>query len=236
MRQNKVGSKVGASLSTLVLVMAVIMFVTVIVQVSSSGYVQVGGYSLFRIVTGSMGDTIPVGTLLLCKSTEIEDIERGDIICFRSYNPQIFGQVVTHRVVNVIEGDDGQVVLETRGDANPSADIEKVTASNLIGRVQSYKKDDSIMVLLVDVLTDKIGFLILIMFPTLLVAGFILRSCIKNMRKEIDKALEAEKHQHLYTDEEYADMLQRIREEVAEEIKDLVGENNAEETGDSKTE
>ena len=63
------------------------------------------------------------------------------------------------------------------------------------------------MASLVSVLTDKIGFLMLILFPTLLIAGFILRSCMMNMRRDIEAALEEENKkkeadEQLYTEEE----------------------------------
>lgn len=97
------------------------------------------------------------------------------------------------------------------------------------------------MVSLVNVLTDKIGFMMLILFPTLLIAGFILRSCMNNMRRDIEIALEEEKRKKaeqdkLYTDEEYAAMLERIKNELLEEMKHDVEENGEKPTENSKTE
>lgn len=233
--------KIGSALSTLALVISMILCLTVVVQVTTNGYVQIGGISLFRVVTGSMEPEIPVGSLLLCQETDIADIQEGEIICFRSKNPQIMGKIVTHRVVNVTLSGDGEVLLETKGDANLSADAEYVTASNLIGRVHHYSKDNNVMVSLVNVLTDKIGFMMLILFPTLLIAGFILRSCMNNMRRDIEIALEEEKRKKaeqdkLYTDEEYAAMLERIKNELLEEMKHDVEENGEKPTENSKTE
>ena len=238
---NNLHKKIGSALSTLALVISIILCLTVVTQVCSNGYVQIGGFSLFRVVSGSMEPELPVGTLLICQETEIQQIQEGDIICFRSRNPQIMGKIITHRVINVTVSGEGEPLLETKGDANLSADSEFVTRKNLIGRVNHYAKDGNFMASLVNVLTDKIGFLMLIMFPTLLIAGFILRSCMMNMRRDIEIALEEEKRQKaeedkLYTEEEYAAMLARIKSELLEEMTQGAEENDEKTPETSKTE
>jgi signal peptidase I len=236
-----ISNKIGSALSNLALVIAVIICLTVVVQVTTNGYVQIGGFSLFRIVTGSMEPELPVGSLIVCQDVPVSQIQERDIVCFRSKNPQILGQIVTHRVINTVVREDGSVLLETKGDANLSADAEYVTQDNLIGKVNYYSKDRDFMASFVNILTDKIGFLILILFPTLLIAGFILRSCMNNMRRDIDRALEKEKRKKeeenvLYTSDEYAAMMERIKAELLEEMKLGVGENGEQGTKDSKTE
>lgn len=240
-RIQKVLSKLGSGLSTLALLISMVFCLTVVVQITTNGYVQIGGVSLFRVITGSMEPTIPVGSLLLCVETDIDQIQEQDIVCFRSKNAQIMGKIVTHRVIHVTSSGDGEVLLETKGDANLSADAEFVTQSNLIGRVYHYSKDSNIMVALVNILTDEIGFMMIILFPTLLIAGFILRSCMNSMRRDIERALEEEKRKkeqedQLYTDEEYAAMLQRLKAELYEEMRQGVEENGKEPKGNSKTE
>lgn len=235
----EIHKKIGSALSTLALVISVILCLTVVYQVSNNGYVQIGGFSLFRVVTGSMEPEIPVGSLLVCQQTPIEEIQEGDIICFRSLNPQILDETITHRVIDITASGTGDIMLETKGDANLSADSEFVTASNLIGRVNYYSKDSNIMASFVNILTDKIGFLILILFPTLLIAGFILQACVNNMRREIERALEEKKRaeqEELYTPEEYAAMLDRLKNELVEELKQGVEENVETISETSKTE
>ena len=236
-----ISNKIGSALSNLALVIAVIICLTVVVQVTTNGYGQIGGCSLFRIVTGSREPELPVGSLIVCQDVPVSQIQERDIVCFRSKNPQILGQIVTHRVINTVVREDGSVLLETKGDANLSADAEYVTQDNLIGKVNYYSKDRDFMASFVNILTDKIGFLILILFPTLLIAGFILRSCMNNMRRDIDRALEEEKRKKeeenvLYTSDEYAAMMERIKAELLEEMKLGVGENGEQGTKDSKTE
>lgn len=232
---------IGSILSTVALVISVILCLTVIAQVMTNGYVQIGGFSLFRVVTGSMEPTLPVGSLLICRQTPIDQIEQDDIVCFISRSPEMMGRVITHRVISVYENGDGQILLETKGDANLSADGELVAASNLIGKVIHYAKDGNLMASFINILTDKVGFFLLILFPTLLVAGFILRACMKNMRRDLQTVLDEEQKDkndisNLYTEEEYAAMLERIKGELLEELMQNAGENIQESQEPSTTE
>ena len=76
--KENVAVKLGSALSTLVVVIAVLICLNVIVQVTTNGYVQIGGYSLFRVVTGSMEPELPVGCLVLVKKTTPEEV----VFCF----------------------------------------------------------------------------------------------------------------------------------------------------------
>lgn len=240
--KQKIGKKIGSALVTVVLVLSILLCATVMIQVMTQGYVQIGGLSVFRVVTGSMEPEIPVGALLMCKRTDIDQIQVNDIVCFRSQETQIYGEIVTHRVIGILVGDQGMVQLVTQGDANLTADVSYVTQNNFVGKVTNYSKESGIMESIVNILSDKVGFMILVLVPSLLIAGFILRSCMSNIRGELERLKEEndrreqEEKQNLYTQEEYAAMLERIRSELVEEIKHEVEEHSEIGKNNSKTE
>lgn len=155
------------------------------VQVASKGYVTVGGYSLFRVVTGSMEPTISTGSVLLCKDTKISKIEEGDIVCYRTQIAEIYGSIVTHRVTSVNEDESGAIYLETKGDANASADPYYVDKWDLVGKVTWYSGEDSMINDILSFLSGQIGFLVCIVFPVLMVSGLILQSSVKNLQKDL---------------------------------------------------
>ena len=84
------------------------------VQVLSKGYVNIGGFMMFRVVTGSMEPTMPTGTLLITREVDIETVALDDIVCFRTRVSEIWGKIVTHRVVDIMETAEG-ILLETKG-------------------------------------------------------------------------------------------------------------------------
>lgn len=225
--------KIGSALSTLACVTALLLFLLITVQIYTQGYANIAGFSVFRVVTGSMEPNIPVGSLLLSKETPISQIETEDVVCFVSKEPATAGKVITHRVVSIIQKTDGTIVLETKGDANLSADRRYVTAENLVGRVILFTKEGNLMAGVVEFLSSEVGFLLCVLFPILLVAGFILRGCVRNIRKEMDTVVKELERSEIPPQEEYEAMEARIRQELLEEIKQ--GEQNNEGIEESQT-
>ena len=216
-------------LVTILLVFAVLLCMYVVVQVMSNGYVNMGGLIMFRVVTGSMEPTIPVGALLMTREVDISSIQLEDIVCFRTQESAIWGKIVTHRVVGVGPGPNGGVLLETKGDANLVADGYLVSSDNFIGKVIWHTGDGSIMAALMSLFTNKIGFLGCIVFPCLVLAGLILRECVNNIRAELQMAMEEMERLEKKSDwendplcgmtqEEYNEMYERIRAELIEEL------------------
>lgn len=216
-------------LVTVLLILTVLLCLYVAIQVLSNGYVNIGGFMMFRVVTGSMEPTIPVGALLVTRQVDIETIRLDDIICFRTQEAEIWGKIVTHRVVNVLEGTGGGVLLETKGDANLVSDGYLVNQDNFVGKVVWYTGDDSVLTAIFSFFTNKVGFLGCIVFPCLLLAGLILKDCVSNIKKELLEVMneleQTEKQADWESDplcgmtqEEYQEMYERIKAELIEEL------------------
>ena len=142
------------------------VFVLLSVVLTPAGQVpQVLGYSVFRVMTGSMEPEIREDSLLVVKKTPPEDIVPGDIISFFSPDPMLEGAVNTHRVVR-IEKENGRTQFITKGDANVIEDIYPTDASALVGRVvfQSYGLGKT-----VSLLSNPLVFGIIILLPLLVI-------------------------------------------------------------------
>lgn len=118
-----------------VLLIAASLFVLLSVVLTPAGQVpQVLGFSMFRVMSGSMAPEIPEDSLLLVKKTPPEDIVPGDVISFISPDPGLGGAVNTHRVTRIAE-ETGSFLFFTKGDANAAEDIYPVSGTMLVGRV-----------------------------------------------------------------------------------------------------
>ena len=95
---------------------------------------EIYGYTVLRVMTGSMEPTYPVDTLIVVKKTDPAEIREGDVISFYSSDPALDGAVNTHRVVNVKQ-EDNQWIYTTKGDGNNVADPYEVKSGDLIGKV-----------------------------------------------------------------------------------------------------
>lgn len=80
------------------------------------------GYSIHRVITGSMEPTLMIGDVILNKEVkEPSEIGIGDIITFQG-DARFGNQKVTHRVSVPPYDDNGKPVLVTKGDANEKED------------------------------------------------------------------------------------------------------------------
>lgn len=142
------------------------VFVLLSVVLTPAGQVpQVLGYSVFRVMTGSMEPEIREDSLLVVKKTPPEDIAPGDVISFFSPDPMLEGAVNTHRVVRV-EKENGRTQFITKGDANVIEDTYPVDASALVGRAvfKSYGLGR-----VVSLLSNPLVFGIIILLPLVII-------------------------------------------------------------------
>lgn len=72
------------------------------------------GYQIYTVETGSMIPTLPIGANILVRQLgEYDELNVGDIITFTHGDT-----AVTHRIVELVMGDDGVLRYQTKGD-NP---------------------------------------------------------------------------------------------------------------------
>lgn len=233
-------------LSSVFLLAVVILCVFVAAQLFTRGYASIAGYSVFRVVTGSMEPEIPAGAILINKKTDISHIKENDIVCFVARVEEIRGRVITHRVTEVLTDAQGNIYLETRGDANLVTDQYYVDESNLIGRVTWHSGKEVALTDMLSFLSGKVGFFACIVMPLLVVAGLIFQGAVRNIQKDIlhlreeirENAAEKEQREDsellpgydTLTKSDYDDIYQTLKQELLEDVYGLV------EGSDSKTE
>ena len=105
---------------------------TLIVSVVIVSVPQFMGARLYTVLTPSMRPTYEIGDLIYVFPESYEDIKEGDSITY-FINSQ--GTVVTHRV---IEKNDEDRELRTKGDNSDSADVRPIRYSNVVGVVKFH--------------------------------------------------------------------------------------------------
>ncbi len=96
------------------------------------------GTNPFYVV--SSGSMVPVlkeyDILVVRDGQSFNDLKVGEIIVF--HRPEGGDRVIVHRIIEILEGRDGERILRTKGDANPSSipgtDFP-ITKEDYIGRV-----------------------------------------------------------------------------------------------------
>lgn len=118
-----------------VCLIAMSIFVLLTVVLTPAGQVpQVMGFSVLRVLTGSMKPEIPEDSMLLVQKADAASLQVGDVISFFSPDPSLNGALNTHRIVDIAEADDS-LQFTTKGDANLIEDQYPVDESRVVGKV-----------------------------------------------------------------------------------------------------
>lgn len=139
-------------------------------------------------MSGTASDHIEVGDLIFVSPVEAEDLEVGDVIAFMESNSTV---VITHRIVEVINQEDGSLAYKTKGDANNTVDQEVVTEDRLVGKYKGRipKVGDFAMFL-----QTPIGMIVFIGIPLIafIIYDIIRRQKYANRESKKTAELEAE--------------------------------------------
>lgn len=122
---------VGNLVIAFLIIMIAFLFIT---SPSDSGQPSsIMGYQMMAVLSGSMEPALHPGDIVVIKQTDSEQIRVDDIITYASDQ----NTVVTHRVIDVVQKD-GQVLFETKGDANNRKDDNLVSGDQVIGSLQFH--------------------------------------------------------------------------------------------------
>lgn len=87
------------------------------------------GIHAYAVLSGSMEPDYPTGSLIYVREAEASDLGPGDVITYMVSSDA----TATHRIVEVVPGEDGATRFQTKGDANDAVDGELVHEANVIG-------------------------------------------------------------------------------------------------------
>ena len=179
-----------ANIIASVLVVLALGFVIYVMVFSAQGKaVDIFGHSILRVVTGSMEPSLHVGDFIVIEKTDPDELAEGDIISFYSEQSDIYGMLVTHRIV----GRDADGTFITRGDANPVEDRVNANPDKIVGRFERKAQ----FFIWVNSFTDSRKILLLlVMIPTTLIALYELRTVMKLGRQMNEDHEQEEKERH----------------------------------------
>jgi signal peptidase len=110
----RVSRRVAGALSSLALALAVLMLLAIGVAP------HIFGFRTVTMLSGSMSPLIRPGDVIIDTPEPLTSVKVGQIITYHTPTPS--GYVDSHRVIQVRRGQDGTVLIRTKGDANKSAD------------------------------------------------------------------------------------------------------------------
>jgi signal peptidase I len=80
------------------------------------------GFDRYAIMGGSMSPTFEVGSAVFSQDVPVDTLRVGDVITYVPPASTGIDTLVTHRITDIAEAEDGRPLLTTKGDANDAAD------------------------------------------------------------------------------------------------------------------
>lgn len=144
---------------------------------------SVFGYKVMTVITGSMKPQINPGDLVI--ATNIKDLNSVKVGTVVSYlNKE--NVLITHRVIE-INNNKGLRTYITKGDANPAADVEPVSQSQIQG---TYKAKIPYLGYVGMFVKTGIGMISLIVIPLIIIFGLELINYFKKPKTKKIKSIE----------------------------------------------
>lgn len=193
---------------SVLLIAASVVILCLVVFTKQGETPSLGGYTVFRITTGSMKPAYDTDTLILVKKTDPSEIQVGDVISFYSADPALDGAVNTHRVTET-EQDGTKWRYTTKGDANNVPDQYGTDSDALIGKVVA---SSLLLGKLARLVSNPLVFIPVILIPLALIL-------INNLVRTIRLAGK------IARDEEEAALREAIRQIQEEKQKDFSDKN-----------
>lgn len=167
------------------------------------------GYSVLKVVSGSMEPSIHQGDYIYIRKTDTDSLRVGDIISFYSQDDSIKGEINTHRISKVTE--DGTFI--TKGDANRTEDSVTVPKDSVIGK---YCGKLRFFRWLGSFASGKKLLMLLVILPTVCMAAYEVKTIAKIKIYSSREEAEEEKEK-------------LMREAVEKEVQRLMQENEEKE-------
>lgn len=122
-----------ATVIIIVIAVFVIIFTFITIRTASSEDATFFGYKPYIVLSDSMKDTFAVGDVVIIKAVPAEEMQAGDIVCFRSIDTNNYGMVVTHKIREITTYN-GEPAFVTYGTTTGVDDVFPVPFDRVIGK------------------------------------------------------------------------------------------------------
>lgn len=208
----------------LLLVAGFLLYYVISAQVySAKGEKYTPKLSLYTIISPSMTPNINVYDIII--DERVDDFSKlgvGDVITFISTSSISNGMTITHRIVDIIETEEG-TKYKTKGDNNLTADYALVTQDKIIGKVKFRIPQLGRIQFF---LSSKGGWLLIILIPALIIILSDVLKLVKllNIKKRV-KQIEYEENEEQEISQEQLVEEHRKQEELKRKLQNKNNRN-----------
>ena len=204
----------------ILVIMALILTMVIVLQRISANNQSIGGYKIFRVITGSMEPEYEVGEVVISKEVNPKDIKVGDDIVYLGRVGEYSGKIIMHNVVAIDTDENGDLIFHAKGLQSNSVEDPQIREDQIYG-VVTYTS--SVLTILYDLATNIYSIFAIVIILVLNV--FIAFNTPKKTKKKRKKRKIANTSDTL--DEDVSEEnLEEIEEDISEEADEDIEEDN----------
>ena len=221
----KVLRKVASYVEWTILLVGALVLFYIFFNTLQGKAVNIFGYNVLHVVTGSMEPTISTNEYVLVKKVDVDSLKKDDIIAYYSEEPDVRDMIVIHRILNVLP--DGGFI--TKGDANETADTRPVKEDKIVGK---YCGRVGILNFILSFMDFRKILMLLVIIPMFLASIYEANSIRKLTKKVREEKMSEE--DKIKAKESYDEMVERLKKEAVEEYLKSQSDDGDEEVEDTK--
>ena len=189
----------------ILIIMCVILTIIIVFQKITNSNRSIGGYRIFRVITGSMEPEYDIGQVVISKEVDVKNIKVGDDIVYLGKYGEYNGKIIMHSVVAIDKDENGNLNFHAKGLHSSSVEDPQIKSNQIYGVVRFKSK---ILTILYELATSIYSSFIII---TVLVLNVFISFKLTGK----NRIQQLEEH-HEEQDDEYSE--EDIENEIEEEI------------------
>ena len=170
--------KVINKLISIIFIMLFVAVISLMIQkfVLKKEVPDLFGYKILQVMSGSMSGEFETGdTILIKKIGDESNLKIGDVVTYRIKK----NTLVTHRIINITRTGES-LSYTTKGDANNTEDMEKVTFSAIEG---IYVKKLRLISNLIKFMKKSYGMVIIFTLPIVMIICVVNSEMVKEEKR-----------------------------------------------------
>lgn len=212
--------KIKKALGIALIVVFVLCLVFVMVARISGNSPHLFGYRMLRVATDSMEPELKVGSIILVKTTDPAELQKGDVITYHCEKGPLAGQLITHQIAYEPYEKDGTYYFTTRGIKAGAPDDAEIDDEQIVGKVL-YKIP--ILGSLYDFFSSKLGLFAIIALIVIAFSSELINliNIIRGKDSEVDSDIPATATAPVY-DSKFEESVQQETESIITNLEDDV--------------
>lgn len=111
-------------IKSIIWTVVIVLLIIILTQRVTNNKMSIAGFRMFTVATGSMIPEYNIGDTVLVQYVEPAKLKVGDDITYLGEKESFTGKIVTHRIIEINEIENGKYKIQTKGIANDEKDPE----------------------------------------------------------------------------------------------------------------